>query len=342
MISPNVNTDVVVVGAGPIGLFTVFAAGMLDMNCHVVDILDKPGGQCYALYPEKNIYDVPAIPVITGTDLVRELTIQASRFNPTYHMNRRVINVKRDDNSGVISVLLSSGEIITCRAVIIAAGNGAINPRSLDAEGAAEFEDKSLFYHIKDVTVFAGTKIAIVGGGNSAVDWAIMLSDIAAKISLVHRRDRFTCFPDSENKLRDLAKVGKIDMITKYQIVKLEGDSGVLKKAYLNSTDGGECREIAVDNLLVFLGLNTDTGNMASWGLETAQFGRISVNPRDMSTCVPGVFAVGDVVEYPGKLRLISTGFGEASSACHAARALAKDTPFHFEYSTNKLEDVAL
>lgn len=337
MVSCKTSTDVVVIGAGPVGLFTVFAAGMLDMRCHVIDILGKPGGQCSALYPDKPIYDVPAIPAITGINLVHNLLEQNSRFSPTMHMGQRVIDVSRREEDGVISVSTDAGLVVECKAVIIAAGNGAISPRKIDVENAEHFENKSLFYSVDDVGIFANSKVMVIGGGNSAVDWAIMLSDLASEMHLVHRRDKFNCFPDSENKVRDLAANGKVNLLTKYKVSGLVGCNGHLTSVELTGTEDGVTSIVQVDRLMVFLGLNSDTGSMSKWGITTGKFGRIPVDQRTMGTSVTGVFAVGDIADYEGKLRLISTGFGEASMACQAAKTLVhKDAPVHFEYSTHK------
>jgi thioredoxin reductase (NADPH) len=328
------TTDIVIIGAGPVGLFTVFEAGMLKMKCHVIDALDMTGGQCAALYPEKPIYDIPGYPSILALELVEKLAKQAAPFAPVYHLGQRVEKVERVTGGGW-RVTTSKGTIIDCKAIVIAAGCGAFGPNRPPLDGIEEYEGKSVFYMVVKREDFRGKKVVIAGGGDSAVDWAISLSELTSTLYVVHRRDKFRCAPESAGKLKALADSGKIEMVVPYQLDGLEGANGKLTGVVVATLEG-EKRTLAADVLLPFFGLSMELGPIAEWGLNIDK-NHITVNPATCATSTPGIFAIGDIVHYEGKLKLILNGFAEAAMACHAAyKLLHPNEVLHFEYSTTK------
>lgn len=327
------ETDIVVIGAGPVGLFTIFEAGMLKMQCHVIDALDMTGGQCAALYPEKPIYDIPGYPSILALELVEKLAEQAAPFKPTYHLGQRVEKVQKTDAGFTVGT--SQGTSIHCKAIIIAAGCGAFGPNRPPLDGIEAYEGKSVFYMVTKREDYRGKKVVIAGGGDSAVDWAISLSELTDKLYVVHRRDKFRCAPESASKLKALADSGKIEMVVPYQLDGLEGANGKLTGVVVATLEG-EKRTLPADVLLPFFGLSMELGPIAEWGLNIDK-NHITVNPATCATSTPGIFAIGDIVSYEGKLKLILNGFAEAAMACHAARKLLHpDEVYHFEYSTTK------
>jgi len=330
----NIKSDLVVIGAGPVGLFAVFQAGMLKMKSCVIDTLEVIGGQCNALYPEKPIYDIPAHPKILASELIEMLEAQASPFAPNYQLNQRVEKiVKNSDDSFVVST--SKGINIECKAIIIAAGCGAFGPNRPPLAGIQEFEGKSVFYAVKSKAEFAGKKVAIAGGGDSAVDWAISLAEIAAKVFVIHRRDKFRCAPDSADKLKQLAAEGKIEMVVPFQLSGLSGNSGKIEKIEVVNLDGAK-QELECDYLLAFFGLAMELGPIANWGLNLNK-NHIEVDSTTMRSSESGIYAIGDIATYSNKLKLILTGFAEAAAACHDAyKIVFPDQVFHFEYSTSK------
>ena len=327
------RTDVVIIGAGPVGLFAVFECGMLKLDCHVVDALDAIGGQCIALYPEKPIFDIPAYPQIAASDLIERLAVQTAPFSPTYHLGQQVVRLTRVEDGYIVET--STGTTIACHAVIIAGGSGAFGPNRPPLDGLERFENRSVFYLVKKRQDFAGKRVVIAGGGDSAVDWAVSLADIAAHVMVVHRRDKFRAAPESVQKMRLLAAEGKIEMVIPYQLSGLDGEDGMLSSVRVATMEGEE-KALGADRLLAFFGLAMELGPIADWGLEIAGF-HIAVEPATMATTLPGVFAIGDIATYPGKLKLILTGFAEAAMAAHAAFAVARPgEALHFEYSTSK------
>lgn len=325
------QTDIVIVGAGPVGLFAVFEAGMLKMRSHVVDTLEAIGGQCTALYPEKPIYDIPAHPSIMGAELIEKLEAQAKPFDPVYHLGQKVEQVSKTPDGFVVTT--SANVTISCKAIVIAAGCGAFGPNRPPLDGIEAFEGKSVFYLVSKREVFRGKKVVIAGGGDSAVDWAISLSELAEKLYVVHRRPKFRCAPESAAKLDALAKAGKIEMIIPYQLSRLEGADGQLSKVVVATLEGEE-RVLEADVLLPFFGLAMELGPIANWGLNL-DTNHITVNPSTCQTSEPGIFAVGDIATYENKLKLILSGFAEAAQAAHAAHKHARpDEVLHFEYST--------
>jgi thioredoxin reductase (NADPH) len=328
------ETDIAIIGAGPAGLFAVFEAGMLKMKCCVIDSLETIGGQCQALYPEKPIYDIPAIPKILAADLIANLEEQAAPFKPVYHLNQRVEKfVKNADGSFLLTT--SKNAEIKCKAVIIAAGCGAFGPNRPPLAGIEEFEGKSVFYAVRNKAQFTGANVVIAGGGDSAIDWALSLSEIANKIYMVHRRDKFRCAPDSLDKLMEICKTGKVELITPYQLEGLEGLDGELSGVLVKDFDGN-VKKLEASYLLPFFGLAMELGPIANWGLNLHK-NLIEVDVFTMKTSIDGIYAIGDVANYQNKLKLILTGFSEAALACHDARKIVfPGEVFHFEYSTSK------
>jgi len=325
------NTDIVIIGAGPVGLFAIFEAGMLKMKCHVVDALDMAGGQCAALYPEKPIYDIPGHPSIMGQELVDKLVEQAAPFNPTYHFGQRV--EKLEGTSGNFTLTTSAGTVLKCKAIIIAAGCGAFGPNRPPMEGLEAYEGKSIFYMVAKREDYRGKKVVIAGGGDSAVDWAISLSELTEKIYVIHRRDKFRCAPESASKLKALADSGKIEMVVPYQLHSLEGTNGKLSHVVVATLEG-ETKKLPADVLLPFFGLSMELGPIAHWGLNL-DASHITVNPLTCETSTPGIFAIGDIAKYENKLKLILAGFSEAAFAGHAAyKIVHPNEALHFEYST--------
>ena len=334
-----IETDVVIVGAGPVGLFSIFECGMNKLSCHVVDSLDMVGGQCAALYPEKPIYDIPAHPSITGGDLVENLLAQAQPFNPVFHLSQKVVSLTTLDKASADDYgfeLVTSGDVhFKAKAVIIAAGVGAFGPNRPPLAGLEQFEGSSVFYYVKSRAEYAGKNVVIAGGGDSAVDWAISLSEVAKRVSVVHRRDKFRAAPESEGKLKKLAQDGVIDLVVPYQLSGLEGSNGVLQNVIVESMDGVK-KAVPTDILLPFFGLSMNLGPILEWGLGLEKH-HIHVDQATAQTSTPGIFAIGDVATYPHKQKLILTGFAEAAQATHAIRKmLFPDEVVHFEYSTTK------
>jgi thioredoxin reductase (NADPH) len=328
------ETDVIIIGAGPAGLFAVFECGMLKMKCHVVDALEIQGGQCAALYPEKPIFDIPAWPKITGQDLIARLMEQAEPFEPVFHLGQQVETLT-EISDGRLCLCTSNGTTIYARAVMIAGGAGAFGPNRPPIDGLAAFEGTSIFYLVARRDAFKGKRVAIAGGGDSAVDWALSLSDVAEHVYVIHRRDKFRAAPESVERMRALQSGGKVELVIPYQLSGLEGEGGQLSAVMVRAMDGNE-RKLDADILLPFFGLAADLGPIAQWGLDINHH-QITADPATMETTRPGIFAIGDIATYPGKLKLILTGFSEAALAAHAAfKRVHPDESLHFEYSTTK------
>jgi len=341
------QTDIVIIGAGPVGLFAVFEAGMLKMRAHLVDTLEAVGGQCAALYPEKPIYDIPGYPSILAQELIDKLSTQAAPFKPVYHLGQKVTGIryqvsdKKDPQTsdtchpspGTFTVTTSTGTTITCKAIIIAAGCGAFGPNRPPLEGLEQYEGKSVFYLVSKREDFRGKKVVIAGGGDSAVDWAISLSELTEKLYVIHRRPKFRCAPESAAKLQALHDAGKIELVIPYQLSGLEGSNGKLASVVV-STMEGKTRKLEADILLPFFGLAMELGPIAEWGLNLTH-NHITVNPATYETSAPGIFAIGDIATYENKLKLILSGFAEAAQAAHQAYKLVHPgEALHFEYST--------
>ncbi len=338
MTTPTVTTDIAVIGAGPVGLFTVFEAGMLNMKCAVIDALDMVGGQCTALYPEKPIYDIPGHPEIEARTLIERLVEQAAPFDPIYRLGQQVLTMEpagADDGSGGWKLGTSAGESVIARAVVVAAGCGAFGPNRPPLDNIRDYEGTSVFYMVRRREEFRGKRVVIAGGGDSAVDWALSLSDVAEHVMVVHRRPKFRAAPESARWLHELAAAGRSELVIPYQLAGLEGADGRLRAVLVKTLDGEE-RRLKADVLLPFFGLAMELGPIARWGLNL-EHNHIAVTPSTCRTSAPGVFAVGDIAAYEGKLKLILSGFSEAAMAAHAIHPLVyPDRELHFEYSTTR------
>ena len=330
----KLTTDVAIIGAGPSGMFAVFECGMLKMSCVLIDSLGDLGGQCAALYPEKPIYDIPGHPGIEAGELIAQLEAQIAPFASPKLLGRRVEACT--GSRGAFHLTTDVGDKITAKAVIIAAGAGAFGPNRPPLEGLPAYEASgAVQYYVKRREALRGKHVVIAGGGDSAVDWALALNGIAKSIHVVHRRAKFRAAPESAAKLDAAAERGEIDMVIPYQLHALHGSHGKLESVEVADLDG-VTRHLKADILLPFFGLATELGPIAQWGLELAQH-RITVTPATMETSVPGIFGVGDIVSYPGKLKLILQGFAEAAMAAHAIHPIVyPDVALHFEYSTSK------
>jgi thioredoxin reductase (NADPH) len=327
------QTDVVIIGAGPVGLFAVFECGMLKMRCHVIDALESTGGQCVAMYPEKPIFDIPGYPSIDAAALIQKLEEQAAPFSPTYHLGQQVEKLSQTGDRWLVET--NTGTKIDTKVVIIAAGCGAFGPNRPPLDHLAEYEGKSIFYLVKRREDFRGKRIVIAGGGDSALDWTISLADIAEKIYVIHRRPKFRGAPESVARMEALAKTDKVELVVPYQLHSLDGAGGQLSAVNV-ATMEGDVRRLEADTLLPFFGLAMNLGPIATWGLNLER-SHITVNPQNCATSAPGIFAIGDIATYPGKLKLILCGFSEAAMAAHAAHPLLHPgEALHFEYSTSK------
>lgn len=324
--------DVVIIGAGPVGLFSVFQAGMLGMTSCVIDVLDNIGGQCSALYPEKPIYDIPSRPQIQAADLIEQLQMQAAPFKPEYLLSRQVDHIKQDGNNFLVAT--NQQDYIKAKIVLIAAGAGAFGPNKPTIENIESYEGRSVFYFVSEKSKFTGKKIIIAGGGDSAVDWALSLSSIA-DVTLVHRRPKFRAAPGSLSQLNQLVKDGKIKLVVNYQLSRLIGNDGVLEKVVVADLDQNE-NYLDADILLPFFGLKQNLGPLAQLGFEI-ELNHIKVSQPHYETNIPGIYAIGDVARYDGKLKLILTGFAESAAALHHGYSKVFDgKALHFEYSTSK------
>ena len=326
------STDVAIIGAGPIGLFSVFQCGMLKMSCHVIDALPATGGQCTALYPEKPLFDIPAAPNINAVDLIERLEKQIEPFKPVIHLNQQVTELEKIDEHWHLST--STGLKIQARAIIIAAGAGAFGPNKPPLDNIEQFEGSSVHYMVQKREDFRDQRIVIAGGGDSAVDWALSLADVAAEVYVIHRRDRFRASPESVAQMKALADAGKIELVIPYQLASLEGEGDKLKTVVVKTLDGDE-RRIEADHLLSFFGLATKLGPINDWGLDILN-GVIKVEPTTCATSIEGIYAVGDIADYPHKLKLILSGFSEAAQAAHAAYLIVNPgQALNFEHSTS-------
>ena len=324
-----INTDVLIIGAGPTGLFCVHQLGIIGLKCEVVDNLDKIGGQCIELYPDKPIYDIPAIPVCTGEELTNNLIEQIKPFKTNFHLSDRVEEIKKDKNSWFIKT--SKGKEFKAPNIVIAGGVGSFEPRKFSVKECEKFEGKEIFYSIKDKAIFKDKTVTIFGGGDSALDWAIELSNIS-NIKLVHRRDEFRGAESSINKVKQLEKKGKIEILTQYQLSSVEGENKI------NSIDikheDGSIKKIETDYVLGFFGLIMQLGPIVNWGLNLDKK-HIPVNTENFETNQKGIFAIGDICTYPGKLKLILSGFHEGALAARGCFKYARpDENLRFEFST--------
>ncbi len=326
--SEIISTDVAIVGAGPVGLFSVFELGLLDIKCHLIDILPKAGGQCAELYPEKPIYDIPGFPIITGQELVDNLTKQIHPFGAKFHLNEIVdrLEVLGTAERPLFRVGTDNDKVIEAKALFIAAGGGSFQPKKPPLAGLDAYENTSVFYSVRKMEHFRGRRVVVVGGGDFALDWVLNLHPVASRVTLIHRRDAFRAAPHSVNAMRALVGAGKMDFVLG-QVTTLKGADGQLSALTVRREDG-EVYDLACDDMLPFFGLTMKLGPIANWGLNLHE-NLIPTDTEKFETSVPGIFAVGDINTYPGKLKLILCGFHEASLAAQRA--------FHYVYPDKKL-----
>lgn len=326
------KTDVVIIGAGPVGLFAVFELGLLGIKAHIIDILDHPGGQCIELYPEKPILDIPAIKTISGEQLTRQLLEQIEPFGAEFHLNEMAVSVAKTSD-GSWCVKTDMGTKIEASAICIAAGGGSFQPKKPPIPGVEEYENKSVFFAVRQRDIFRGRNIVIAGGGDSALDWTLNLEPIAEKITLIHRRPDFRAAPDSVEKMKALLEEGRIDFQVA-QITGLEGSGGQIA-AVLAETKEGEKLRLPCDTMLAFYGLTMKLGPIAEFGLNLEE-NRVAVDTEKFETSTPGIFCIGDMAQYPGKLKLILSGFHEAALMSHGAfHHVFPDKKLKFQHTTS-------
>jgi len=330
------QTDAVIIGAGPVGLFQVFELGLLEIKAHVIDSLPEVGGQCIELYPDKPIYDIPAIPVCTGRELTNNLLKQIKPFDAQFHLSQEVSKLEQQAD-GRFLISTSQDNHFLSKTVFIAAGVGAFQPRTLNLEGIDRFIGKQLFYHVKSPEQFANKRIVICGGGDAALDWAIHFSEIAASVTLIHRRDDFKAAPKSIAKMRELCASNQMQLLIG-QVTAYEAQDDRLAEITFTNIDG-ENKQIPLDDLLVFFGLSPKLGPIADWGLNIDRK-QICVDTQKFQTSIPGIYAVGDINVYPGKKKLILSGFHEAALAAFAAAEYLnpeKQIPLQYTTTSPKL-----
>ncbi len=324
-----IKKDVLIIGAGPTGIFCAHQLGIIGLSCEIVDNLDKAGGQCIELYPDKPIYDIPAVPECTGEELTTNLLQQIKPFNVKFHLNERVEELKKVETRWHVKT--SGKQEFDVASIVIAGGVGSFEPRKFALKECEKFEGSSIFYSIKDKTVFKDKTISIFGGGDSALDWAIELSN-TSKVNLIHRRDGFSGAESSVQKVKELNDKGKINLYTKYQIDSVSGENNI--KSIKIKHDDGENKEFKTDYVLGFFGLIMQLGPILDWGLNISKKS-IEVNTENFETNIDGIFAIGDICTYPGKLKLILSGFHEGALAARGCFKYAKpDEKLRFEFTT--------
>jgi thioredoxin reductase (NADPH) len=332
--SDPIRTDIVIIGAGPVGLFAVFEAGLLNMQCHLIDNLDKIGGQCAELYPDKPIYDIPAVPRCTGEQLTELLLEQIRPFEPTFHLGQQAERLERQGD-GRWRVTTSEGLAFEAPCVVVAAGAGSFVPRRLPLPGAEAREGRSIFYAVRRMEAFRGKDVLIAGGGDSALDWTLNLQPIAASLGLVHRRRDFRAAPDSVARMEELVASGRMGLHIG-QIAELHGPEDRLDGVTIKSPDGETL--VPCDTLLAFFGLKMELGPLAGWGLELEN-DLIRVDTATFETNLPAVFAIGDIITYPGKLKLILSGFHESALMCQKAfKYCFPEKKLIFRYTTSSTD----
>ena len=328
-----IKTDILIIGAGPTGLFTVFEAGLLKLKCHLIDALPQAGGQCAEIYPKKPIYDIPAFPEVLAGDLVDNLMEQIKPFQPGFTLGERAETIEKLEDESFI-VTTNKGTKHHAPIVAIAGGLGSFEPRKPLLENLSKFEDNGVAYMIKDPEVYRNKKVVIAGGGDSALDWSIFLADVAKEVTLVHRRNEFRGALDSVEKVQQLKNEGKINLITPSEIVGLIGDDS-LKAVEIKKTGEEKNTILEVDNLIALFGLSPKLGPIADWGLEIEKNAIKVNNALDYQTNIPGIYAIGDVNTYPGKLKLILCGFHEATLMCQSAyQRIHPDKRYVMKYTT--------
>ncbi len=326
-----IKTDILIIGAGPVGLFTVFEAGLLKLHCHIIDALPQPGGQLSEIYPKKPIYDIPGYPSILAEELVQNLMEQIEPFKPGFTLGERAEKLERlEDNS--FKIMTNKGTEINAPVIAIAAGLGSFEPRKPPIDNIERFEDRGVEYFIKNPEVYRNKRVVLAGGGDSALDWTIYLADVAEEVYLVHRRTGFRGAPDSAEKVLELSATGKVHLITEAQVVGLHGN-GKLNEVVIRHDKNGDMT-VPTDHFVPLFGMSPKLGPLQEWGLELEKEG-IVVNTLDYSTNVPGIYAIGDINTYPGKLKLILCGFHEATLMCQSAfKYIYPDKKLSFKYTT--------
>ena len=325
-----IKTDALIIGAGPTGLFTAHQLKIIGLDCEIVDNLDKAGGQCIELYPDKPIYDIPAIPECTGEELTKNLLDQLKPFNINFHLGERVDELKKNESNWEVKT--NKGKTFLTPNVIIAGGGGSFEPRRFSPKECEQFEDKSIFYSIKNKKIFEGKTVSIFGGGDSALDWAIELSK-NSKVNLIHRRDEFRGAQATLDKVHELQKSGKIELFTKYQLKTVKGN-GSLESIDIEH-ENKEIKNLKSDYVLGFFGLIMQLGPIANWGLNLNKK-TVEVDTEKFETNQKGIYAIGDICNYPGKLKLILSGFHEGALAARACFKLARpNEKYRFEFTTS-------
>ena len=328
-----IKTDVVIVGAGPVGLFAVHQLGIKGLKAEVIDNLDRAGGQCIELYPDKPIYDIPAIPECTGKELTENLLKQIKPFKTNFHFNDRVQVVSNNNNNWIIKT--NKNKVFSAPNIIIAGGVGSFEPRKISLKESEKYEGKNIFYSVNNKNKFKDKKVVIFGGGDSALDWTLELSKISM-VTLIHRRDEFRGAPHTLNEIKKLEKAGKLKIITKYQISSIEGDKNI--KSITIKNDEEKTIKVNTDYVLGFFGLIMQLGPIAEWGLNMNRK-TISVNTENFQTNKKGIFAIGDICTYPGKEKLILSGFHEAALASVECFKRARpNEKYRFQFTTSSKE----
>ncbi|WP_413669994.1 NAD(P)/FAD-dependent oxidoreductase [Mucilaginibacter sp. Mucisp86] len=327
----HITTDICIIGAGPVGLFAVFEAGLLKMRCHLIDVLPQVGGQLSEIYPHKPIYDIPGYPDVTAQQLVDNLMLQIAPFHPTFSLGERVENLQRNED-GSYNIITNDGTVVHCQVVVIAGGLGCFEPRKPEIDRLTDFEGKGVAYMVKNPEHFRDKKVVLAGGGDSALDWAVFLSNVAERVTLVHRGDTFRGAPDSAEKVFELAREGKIDLILKSNVVALTGDDRLREITLLDRDQ--QVSHIEADHLIPLFGLSPKLGPIADWGLNIDR-SAIAVNTTDYSTNIERIYAIGDINIYPGKLKLILCGFHEGALMAQSAfKYVYPEQKLSFKYTT--------
>ncbi len=331
------STDVIIIGAGPVGLFAVFELGLLGLNCAVIDILDKVGGQCAELYPEKPIYDIPAYPVISGQELTDKLMQQIAPFAPQFHLNQMVVSYEKTDDGFVVHT--DMGEQLRAKVLVVAAGGGSFVPKKPPLKNLEQYENISVFYAVRKREQHQGKHLVIAGGGDSAIDWTNNLVDIAASVTLLHRRADFRAAPDSVRKMYELVEAGRVQLaLGQLSGLYGDGEAGALSEVEYQDLEGVATR-ICCNNLIAFFGLTMKLGAVGNFGLELHNNSLIKVDTEKFETSEKGVFAIGDINYYAGKLKLILSGFHEAALMSQQAfRICRPDSKLRFQYTTSSSE----
>ncbi len=328
-----IKTDILIIGAGPTGLFAVFEAGLLQLKCHLIDALPQAGGQCSEIYPKKPIYDIPGFPEVLAGDLVDNLMEQIKPFQPGFTLGERAETIEKLDD-GTFIVTTNKGTKHHAPVVAIAGGLGSFEPRKPLLENLEKYEDNGVAYMIREPEIYRGKKVLIAGGGDSALDWSIFLADVAEEVTLVHRRNEFRGALDSVEKVQHLKNEGKINLITPAEVIALKGEDS-LEKVTVQNTNTSEETDIAVDYFIPLFGLSPKLGPIANWGLEIEKNAIKVDNTYDYQTNIPGIYAIGDVNTYPGKLKLILCGFHEATLMCQSAyQKIHPDKKYVMKYTT--------